>query len=119
MTTCTKRLVPAVSNRRGDYRSLIWSVTWTDLSGNRILLPSQIKQRLENTMIKYAILSMTQWNPESSGLPSPEYVSHESVDLAMRSLRHKVCLCDNSGKIACRNEWDNRTFLVVGAWHVE
>jgi hypothetical protein len=25
----------------------------------------------------------------------------------------------NSGKIACRNEWNNRTFLVVGAWHAE
>jgi hypothetical protein len=42
-------------------------------------------------LIKCAILSTTQRNPESSGLPSPEYVSRESVDLAMRSLRHKVC----------------------------
>jgi hypothetical protein len=43
-------------------------------------------------VIKCAILSMTQWNPKSLGLPSPEYVSRKSVDLAMQSLRHKVCL---------------------------
>jgi hypothetical protein len=44
-----------------------------------------------HNVIKCAILSMTQWNPESLGLPSPEYVSRESVDLAMQSLHHKVC----------------------------
>jgi CheY-like chemotaxis protein len=42
-------------------------------------------------LIKCAILSTTQQNPKSSGLPSPEYVSCESVDLTMQSLHHKVC----------------------------
>jgi hypothetical protein len=42
-------------------------------------------------LITQGIRSTTQQNPESSGLPSPEYVSRESVDLAMQSLHHKVC----------------------------
>jgi hypothetical protein len=49
------------------------------------------RNHVEWQMIKCAILSTTQRNPESWGLLSPEYVSRESVDLAVRSLRHKVC----------------------------
>jgi hypothetical protein len=57
------------------------------------------------------------------GTPSSRIcVAQESVDLAMQSnAKPTVTKCVHGifGKIACRNEWDGHTFLVMDAWHAK